>query len=206
MTRSARIISGLIATAAFVVALAPHPAQSAAKDLKAARTAIEKGRYEEAVKLLKSCAPLKPSSAEDAECHYLIGLARFRLVDKELAERREKGAQKKDVLEPSQVDRLKEILQHLLRAVEMAPQSDFAPEASFLSAWIQDHGYLQRWQEARKGYSAVVEKYPGTDAARKAEERVIYHNNLFKHAPIRTEGPSPDDVPTTPHGPLPAMH
>lgn len=167
----------LLATAAVCSGLeSPHAA---------ARAAIDAGRFAEASGILTPLVQPVAGQAADPEALYLLGVSGFRLVDQEITREREQGAQKVDELIPAQVERLKESLARLRLAQELSPGADFAPEAAFLEARIQDFGYLQRFDVTQAAYRRVVQQYPGTDAARRAQERVIYYENLFKHGALK---------------------
>ncbi len=177
------IAAALIGAAGESAAAAAKPADTFA----VARTAIDQGRFAEAIALLRERLRADGSAAERARGSYLLGLALFSQTDAELTRLREQKQQRIDFLEPEQADRLRESLALLQKAVELAPKAADAPEAAFLAAKVQDWGYLKRYAAARLAYQGVVDTYPGTESARKAADRVQYWNDLFKHGGT-TEG------------------
>lgn len=52
------------------------------------------------------------------------------------------------------------------------PQASQAPEAQFTLGLINDYPHLTRFEEADAAYRITMERYPGTEAARKAETRL----------------------------------
>lgn len=193
--RWAVVASLLLASGSlFRVAGVPAAAEETGS-LAVARKAIEEGRGEEAIRLLRSRLEANGGNAEDSEGRYLLGLALFKHMTVELERLRAQAAQGPGVLVPEQAAALRECLAHLTKAVELSPKAKFAADAAFLAARVQDWGYLNRFEAARKSYAEVLKSYPGTDAADQAAKRLEYWDNLWKHEFATEPAPAPAPAP-----------
>lgn len=195
MHGASRLMAGLLAAGALLGAAGVFAAAAATAEpgdsLAVARTAIDQGRHAEAIALLRGYLQADGGTAGQAHGSYLLGLALFGQTDAELTRLRGQKLQRIDFLEPGQAEQLRESLALLQKAAELAPQTAFAPEAAYLAARVQDWGYLKRFEDARKAYQVVVDRYPGTESARKAAERIEYWNNLFRHGGSKPGTPVP---------------
>jgi len=205
MQSVSRLIAGLLVVCALLGGAGVFAVAAAEPNdhLEVARKAIDEGRHAEAITLLRARLQAEAitllrerlqaegGNTEDAHDRYLLGLALFRQTDAELSGLREQKLQRIDVLQPEQVEQLRECLALLNKAVALAPDALFAPDAAYLAARVQEWGYLKRYDAALMAYKEVVERYPGTEGARKAAERIEYWNNLFKHGGIMPEGMAP---------------
>ncbi|HEY6001042.1 MAG TPA: hypothetical protein VI078_17295, partial [bacterium] len=61
-------------------------------------------------------------------------------------------------------------LDEILESHAASPE---AAEALFTEGLIRDYPHLERFDEALAAYRATIERYPGTEWARRAQERIL---------------------------------
>jgi len=165
---------------ALVLTVAPAGQLSASPpdDIAAAREAIEKQEYDAAISRLSA---LSGEVTETAAFHYLLGLAVFRKTEAAVGDQRNARELGVDKLTEGQAAAYREALDHFRKVVAIDPRGPDTPEAHYLAALLLDYGYLQRFGQFYPEYRKVVDSYPDTEAARKAREKLDYHDQLFKH-------------------------
>jgi tetratricopeptide (TPR) repeat protein len=168
----------VIGAACLLAGAAGVPAQETPDALLQAREAIEKQEYDSTISLLSD---LSGETTETAAFHYLLGLAVFRKNETAVEALRDQREQSPDTLTEDQAAAYREALDHFRKVVDIDPQGPDTPEAHYLIALLLDYGYLQRFGQFVPEYRKVVESYPGTEAAGKAQEKLEYHDQLFKH-------------------------
>ena len=140
-------------------------------DLMKAKEYLERGSYDLSRALLDPYLEQDLNAETGSRVHFTLGLAWFYSVRDELERERQGIGRAMGFLSGPQVKNLNEAAGHFHPAIEANPSGTEAPEALYLLGVLHDFGYLQRFDEAMMFYRRCLDEYPGTEAARRAEER-----------------------------------
>lgn len=140
-------------------------------DIMKAQEFLERGSYELSRAILEPYLKQDLNPATGLRVHFTLGLATFYPVKDELEKGRKGVGRMMGLLSGQQIRNLNDAAGHFHAAIEADPSSAEAAESLYLLGLLHDFGYLQRFDESMMYYQRCFDEYPGTEAARRAEER-----------------------------------
>ena len=147
---------------------------SAEKVMDSVSTAIDNGDLELSLEKLEGIQKEGLTAENLSRLHFLQGKAVYIKVSADIKSCRLEGTQKRFELQEYQIEPLVSALNHLNKAYELSPDSDWAPEALYAAGLIQDSSCLQRFGGAMDSYWTLAEKYPDTDLGKAARQKYDY--------------------------------
>jgi tetratricopeptide (TPR) repeat protein len=140
-------------------------------DFFEAQEHLNREAYDQSRAILEPYLEQELDSKIGSRVHFLLGLATFYPVRDELETGRKGVGRMMGLLSGQQIRNLNDAAGHFHAAIEADPSSAEAAESLYLLGLLHDFGYLQRFDESMMYYQRCFDEYPGTEAARRAEER-----------------------------------
>jgi hypothetical protein len=132
---------------------------------------IDNKRLENALAILDKIEPVGMEDSLISRWHFLYGKATFIKVSKDIKECRDEGTLEPGKLNDDQIPPLEKSLAHFFESYKLAPTSEWAVEALYATAVIQDYSCLQRFKGAAESYRLVAEKFPETQLGKLAKRK-----------------------------------